>query len=966
MKSKARFLPFVLALALLTSLFVLSPATAATGTVKLSKSFITTPGGELTITVEDEDLNFGVVQYQEDMGQDPRGTAEMAPYFIPAGDIARNDAVRFRTQLAPIKSSSDADLYPEDEHPNLYPESGGGPSGTDANIGEDYRDVILRVTIADGTNATTTTAIIRAWDALTSPSRRGVQDADARHPFALENPQGGAFILRSDTDVMVPEGGITFNATYKAPDEQDVDVTLSSTQDIAGITVNLAETGADTGKFTGSFQTASGSDAASSPPSIASIAGSLITVTYDDGGTRRVANATVETTDPTILITAPEHDYSTRVRSARLIAEVTDADSGIDKDSIDFIVEAINLAGGSVAGPGVSRTDVTTVAIAGGFKAEVQLANVPAGETQINWYVTVLDEAGNVAESDRDDSEDGRQDYSIRIDTVAPALGTISIDSNGDEMNNRTIDGAITGNHLNDDNEAVTNAGKGDDTSVRVVFNEALDEGSLAASDFRVNGVAPSDIAWSSKHPESAFLKVASLDAAARPLVEVTGDIADTAGNIRPGGLKVENAMDGISPTLEVDVDPTYAKEEVTIRVRSNEPLLTVPSISLNGDDSPAGLSVARLIATDHYSTTFKATDAPNIYNVTVSAQDTSANAASFGKDAADDDDATRFEIDKNLPLPTSITLPGHDPVVVDTDGDGKSDGISDDAYKITTMNPFITIEWDSEGSEYTPKDYQKTVDVTDLMFGDFEVNTPMGDETGARSDWGDDSPVVFNVTKPTVNRLLISARGLALGEYEMTFNGADGLGNALDDDVKIKVKVVEPDPFEIKLTPGWNLVSLPADPQMSGINDVIGADHPASIVLTYDPTQPGAWLSSSRGDDGAFAGSLESIGARTAYWIFTDSFDSIKVPITRPTGGGVTLLPTVNLVAGWNLLPVLDVSGGAGFGDDASNVDDYVANVLRTYSYDGSSDRFDQLSGMLQIGSGYWAYLSKATVLVP
>ena len=145
MKSKARFLPFVLALTLLTSLFVLSPATAATGTVKLSKSFITTPGGELTITVEDEDLNFGVVQFDEALGQDPRGTAENTPYLIPAGSIARNDAVRFRTQLAPIKSSSDADLYPEDRRPDLYPESGGGPSGTDANIGEDYRDVILRV-----------------------------------------------------------------------------------------------------------------------------------------------------------------------------------------------------------------------------------------------------------------------------------------------------------------------------------------------------------------------------------------------------------------------------------------------------------------------------------------------------------------------------------------------------------------------------------------------------------------------------------------------------------------------------------------------------------------------------------------------------------------------------------------------------------------------------------------------------
>ena len=950
MKSKARFLPFVLALALLTSLFVLSPATAATGTVKLSKSFITTPGGELEITVEDEDLNFGVVQSDEEQGQDARVAGQTAVYTIPARTTpyTPDSVLRYRTQKAPIQSASDADLYPDVE----------GADDVDRFIRVDFSDVILRMVSDSSLNETTTAQVITAWNAFTTGSGRSPAVAGDRHPFALENTQGGAFILRTDEPSVTVPVNIAFTVTYKAPDVQDVDVTLSSTQDITGITLNLAETGADTGKFTGSFQTAGASDEDSSPPGIASIAGSLITVTYDDDGTRRVANATVETTDPTILITAPEHDYSTRVRSARLIAEVTDADSGIDKDSIMFEVTPTNLAGGSVAGPGVTVTDVTTVAIAGGFKAEVQLANVPAGETQIDWFVRVTDEAGNVAESDRDDSEDGRQDYSIRIDTVAPALGTISIDSNGDEMNNRTVDGAITGNHLDDDNKAVTNAGKGDDTSIRVVFNEALDEGSLAASDFRVNGVAPSDIAWSSKHPESAFLKVASLDAAARPLVEVTGDIADTAGNIRPGGLKVENAMDGISPTLEVDVDPTYAKEEVTIRVRSNEPLLTVPSISLNGDDSPAGLSVARLIATDHYSTTFKATDAPNIYNVNVSAQDTSANAASFGKDAADADDATRFEIDKNLPAPTSITLPGHGAIL--------HADISDDAYKITTMNPFITIEWDSEGSEYLPKDYEETVDVTDLMFGDFEVNTPMGDETGARSDWGDDSPVVFNVTKPTVNRLLISARGLALGEYEMTFNGADGLGNALDDDVKIKVKVVEPDPFEIKLTPGWNLVSLPADPQMSGINDVIGADHPASIVLTYDPTQPGAWLSSSRGDDGAFAGSLENIGARTAYWIFTDSFDSIKVPITRPTGGGVTLLPTVNLVAGWNLLPVLDVGGGAAFGDDAASVGDYVDNVVRTYSYDGSSDRFDQLSGMLQIGSGYWAYLSAATVLVP
>ncbi len=929
--------------------------------MKLSKSFITTPGGELEITVEDEDLNFGVVQSDEEQGQDARVAGQTAVYTIPARTTpyTPDSVLRYRTQKAPIQSASDADLYPDVD----------GADDVDRFIRVDFSDVILRMVSDSGHNATTTAQVITAWNAFTTGSGRSPAAAGDRHPFALENTQGGAFILRTDEPSVTVPVDIAFTVTYKAPDVQDVDVTLSSTQDITGITLNLAETGADTGKFTGSFQTAGATNEDSSPPGIASIAGSLITVTYDDDGTRRVANATVETTDPTILITAPEHDYSTRVRSARLIAEVTDADSGIDKDSIGFNVTPRNLAGGSVAGPGVTVTDVTTVAIAGGFKAEVQLANVPAGETEITWYVTVTDEAGNVAESDRDDSEEGRQDYSIRIDTVAPALGTISIDSNGDEMNNRTIDGAITGNHLNDDNEAVTNAGKGDDTSIRVVFNEALDDGSLAASDFRVNGVAPSDLAWSSKHPESAFLKVASLDAAARPLVEVTGDIADTAGNIRPGGLKVENAMDGISPTLEVEIDPTYAKEEVTIRVRSNEPLLTVPNINLNDSDSPAGLSVPRLIATDHYSTTFKAPTQPEIFNVNVSAQDTSANAASVGEAAPGDDDAITFEIDKSLPAPSSITLPGEGAIEVgkDLNEDGEIDGISDDAYKITTMNPFITIEWDSEAAEYD-EDSHKTVSVTDLMFGDFEVNTPMGDETGARSDWGDDSPVVFNVTKPTVNRLLISARNLALGEYEMTFNGADELGNALDDDVKIKIEVVEPDPFEIKLTPGWNLVSLPADPQMMGINEVIGADHPASIVLTYDPTQPGAWLSSSRPSAGEpFAGSLENIGARTAYWIFTDAFDSLKVDVTAIGGGEVRPLPAVNLVAGWNLLPVLDVSGSAAFGD---GVDDYgrlsAGRFVQTYSYDSTSDRFEVLDGGVQVGRGYWVYMNVAGTLVP
>ena len=898
MKSKARFLPFVLALALLTSLFVLSHATAATGSVTLSKSHIKAPDGTVGITVNDPGANFGVVQPAEAEG------AGMLSYEITAPDdasrtIAGNEAVRFRTGKSPILSSSASDLTGEGDT-------------DDSNIGVDYRDVLLSVVIPEGTSETSTRAIMRAWEALTADSTVG---GDGRHPFSLENPQGGAFILRSANDVTVPAGGIMFTATYKAPDMQEATVRVTSTQDTAGFDISLMETGADTGVFTGEFVTADASDSATN--SIAAIAGSLITVTYEDpAGDESHDRVTVENTAPDVALISPDDGHSTQIRGVRLVAQVTDTEAKVAEDSITFNISATDAGTGSPEA--VTLGDQTNIAIDNGFRSEVQLRDVPAGVTNISWTVSVEDGAGNMAESDP---------WTLRIDTQSPALVS-----------------AVTGQHLDADGAVVEDASSADSTSVRVVFDEDIDGDSLQAMDFRVNDIVPADVTSSGS---SAFLTVASMASDATPTVKVVGAVSDTAGNVTTSQPAV-TATDGIAPTLMVEVDPAYATSEVEIRVRSDEALLTLPTISIaDGDenDATSGLSRLTLIAADHYRATYSSSDSSH-FTIEASGKDTSANEASVGDVA--------FEIDSSLPGPASITLPGHGAIA--------GDAISDDAYGITTSNPFITIDWGSEGSEYTG-DSHGGVDVTGLMIGDHEVATPMGDSTGERTEAGD---VVFNVTKPSENKLLISARGLALGTYAMSFNGEDGLGNALGDAVSISIEVKEPDPFSITLTPGWNLVSLPAEPQMSGINDVMG-DHPASIVLTYDPTQPGAWLSASRSGAGEpFAGSLESISARTAYWIFTDAFDSLSVAVTRPTGGGVTLLPTVNLVAGWNLLPVLDVSGGAAFGDDASSVGDYVSGVVRTYAYNASSDTFSQHTGMLQVGHGYWAYLGSATVLVP
>ena len=851
MKSKARFLPFVLALALLTSVFVLSSASAATGSVSLSESY-TTLGGSLGITLSDPDLDVGVTQVDEEIGADGER------YMIAGGVIAANDAVRFRTGKGQILNADD-------------------------KLGVDYLDVVLKLDTSAYATSTPAT-IMQVWGELTNQSGDG--DAMMYHPFTLENPQGGAFILRSINEVTVPTAGIYFTVTYTAHDIQPYSVNVSSTQDPNGISVELTETGLSTGVFEGSINVeTAGSDAATN--TIAAIDGSLITVTYDDDGTDRIDTATVETTDPSIALIAPADGTATQVLTPRLIAEVTDADSGIDADSITFNVDT------------GETSVVTTVPIAGGHRAEVQLAGISQGETTVEWSVTVSDVAGNSNTSDAN---------SIRIDTSPPS-----------------VESATTGNHLDSGGDPVADPAMADPTSIQVVFNEDLDSESVQASDFRVNGVAPADV---SSKGASVYLTVGALAADAKPSVELVGDISDVAGNIRAGSGQV-NASDGIAPTLDVTVDPAYSTGEVTIDIRTDEALLTAPSLSVSGGND--GLSALRRVANNHFRTTFNAPASAMKYSIDVEGTDTSANTNSAT--------GIEFEVDAQLPAPNSVTFPGLDPV---------TDLGADATHGITTQNPFITIEWDSEASEYDG-DSHGAVEVTDLMIADADSNA-----------------VELTVTSPSKNRLLISARGLALGMYTMSFNGSDDNGNTLDDDVMLKFEVKEPDPFSITLTPGWNLVSLPAEPQSPAINDVIPADHPASIVLTYDPTQAGAWLSASRGGDGSFSGSLESIGARTAYWIFTDAFDSLSVKVMRQTGGAPVNLPTVNLVAGWNLLPVLDVSGGSSFGDDATSIGSYVSGVVRTYSYDSSSDKFNQHSGMLQIGSGYWVYLRSATVLVP
>ena len=69
MKSIARVVSILVVLALLASISGVMPVAAVTGTVTLQNAeggaLITTPAGVLTVTVNDADLNTGVLQVGE-------------------------------------------------------------------------------------------------------------------------------------------------------------------------------------------------------------------------------------------------------------------------------------------------------------------------------------------------------------------------------------------------------------------------------------------------------------------------------------------------------------------------------------------------------------------------------------------------------------------------------------------------------------------------------------------------------------------------------------------------------------------------------------------------------------------------------------------------------------------------------------------------------------------------------------
>jgi hypothetical protein len=497
----------------------------------------------------------------------------------------------------------------------------------------------------------------------------------------------------------------------------------------------------------------------------------------------------------------------------------------------------------------------------------------------------------------------------------------------------------------------INKAKKADRKSAVAVFVEAggLDVGSLNPSDFTVNGIVPIaalvvDVLEDSKaapdavarRPQEVFLTMAAdlpsdgKDTAGNAIkVAVTGEVKDVAGNV--ASFKSVDAADGIPPKLTVTSDKPFTLKELTLTVTSDETTGATPTLSIKAQATEVGglgatAAAPIMTATGPRSYTVKisaadaatvpAINTPAKLNIVVTATDTNGTEGSAGDTAsATSTKAITVEVDPvlNNGLNPEFTVAG---TKMKTDGTFQVDPDAAKADEIEAVDPLlITVDFarqclttgaltcagGGEKKEYEG-DTHKTVAVTNLVV---EVTLSDGSKVKPATTVSSADNIAWT----------LAISNPPTGEYTITFNAKDEAGNVskvpgstVGDLFKAeKIKIIAPKPVELKLNPGWNLISLPFDAANPAINSLIPSTHPVSLVMSYDSAK-GLWLVSRRDPaTGLFAGDVRALTANAGYFVYTNSLEPLKLlrPGLATAAAAPAAPPAIPVKAGWNLVPV-------------------------------------------------------------
>ena len=213
-------------------------------------------------------------------------------------------------------------------------------------------------------------------------------------------------------------------------------------------------------------------------------------------------------------------------------------------------------------------------------------------------------------------------------------------------------------------------------------------------------------------------------------------------------------------------------------------------------------------------------------------------------------------------------------------------------------------------------------------------------------------------------------------GEHEVVVVASDAAGNSIEFDFGFTT--VQRGDFVLELQPGWNAISVPANPIDRSIASVF-TNPSITTVIGWDPTGENVspWRVAVRREGGwesnpNFA-ELKEIDARYGYWVKSTQFAKQRIRLIGPLGEALPQLEYVlaPIRSGWNFIGVVDSDGDQTqdhFGEalrdqngDRVNAQEYLTGrcYSAAYTWDPILNRFEEIlpDESMMIGDGVWLF---------
>ena len=214
------------------------------------------------------------------------------------------------------------------------------------------------------------------------------------------------------------------------------------------------------------------------------------------------------------------------------------------------------------------------------------------------------------------------------------------------------------------------------------------------------------------------------------------------------------------------------------------------------------------------------------------------------------------------------------------------------------SANPFLSINFKAEGSEYAVCPTDGCGEDNNNPDAEFSDSHATVDITAISLNGRNAMSMLARVS---AGRFALVMNGLELGDYDIEYMAVDDAGNVGTFDFEFSV--LERTPYELTVSPGWNLISFPGTPMDPSLGGVMPPGGHVSPVLAY---QNGDWLTAVETEDGEWAGNLTQFETGFGYWLFATTYATLNPVIPDPEQTSTP--PTVPVKHGWNLLGVIDL----------------------------------------------------------